>query len=43
MEQNLENMGFTVVPFGQGIKIQKVIMIVEVFCLCRISFRKVPV
>lgn len=28
---------------GVGIKIQKVFMIVEVFCLCRISFRKVPV
>ena len=28
---------------GMGIKIQKVFMIVEVFCLCRISFRKVPV
>ena len=26
-----------------GIKIQKVFMIVEVFYLCRISFRKVPV
>ena len=28
---------------GMGIKIQKVFMIVEAFCLCRISFRKVPV
>ena len=28
---------------GMGIKIKKVFMIVEVFCLCRISFRKVPV